>query len=137
MLHFESLHRIATKLKRQITQLKKDKLVHSSGGGSGKFEEDLDKVIEENFLLQEEERRLMEGVRKLQKKKQKTLAGMSSKVKVLAQTVEPRAVSPTKHPQPRGHDVSSAQEFLMDAQNMRQNIEESNRKVSDMKLEIE
>jgi len=75
--------RIATKLKRQINQLKKDKLVHSIGG-SAKFEDELDKVIEENFVLQEEERRLMEGVKKLQKKKQKNLEGMSSKVKVLS-----------------------------------------------------
>lgn len=88
--------------------------------------------MDENFQLQEEERKLMEQVRKLQKSKQKAIAGASSKVKVLSQTVEPRRSSPTKvQPMRVSSDLggSSVQEFLMDAQNMRQNIEQSNRRI--------
>lgn len=111
------------------------------GGAGGRAEEELDKVMEENFLLQEEERKLMDQVRKLQKNKQKALAGASSKVKVLSQTVEPRRMSPTKaQPVRVSSDLGgggSVQEFLMDAQNMRQNIEQSNRRIQDLKLEIE
>lgn len=68
-----------------------------TGGGpssSHKIEEELDHMIEENFILQEEERKLMEGVRKLQKKKQQSLAGASAKVKKLTKTLEKRSISP-------------------------------------------
>ena len=68
-----------------------------TGGGpssSHKIEEELDHMIEENFVLQEEERKLMEGVRKLQKKKQQNLAGASAKVKKLTKTLEKRSISP-------------------------------------------
>lgn len=61
---------------------------------SHKIEEELDHMIEENFVLQEEERKLMEGVRKLQKKKQQNLAGASAKVKKLTKTLEKRSISP-------------------------------------------
>ena len=56
-----------------MTQLKKDRLVSGIPGGSvhnTRFDEELDQMIEENFNLQDEERRLTQQVKKLQKKKQ-------------------------------------------------------------------
>jgi phage shock protein PspC (stress-responsive transcriptional regulator) len=45
---------IATKLKRQMAQLKKDRLISGVPGGQAinqKFDEELDRMIEENFTL--------------------------------------------------------------------------------------
>jgi hypothetical protein len=39
--------------------LKKDRLVAGGGKAHAKIDEDLDALIEENFYLQEEERKLM------------------------------------------------------------------------------
>ena len=42
---------IATKLKRQITQLKNDRIVGGRNANTAQFESDLDKLIEENIKL--------------------------------------------------------------------------------------
>lgn len=83
---------IATKLKRQIAQLKKDKLVQR-GGGTANIDAQLDAMIEENFNLQEEERALLTAVKKLQSKKQQQLSGASAKVKKLTKTLGDKAAS--------------------------------------------
>ena len=67
---------IATKFKRQITLLKKDRFV---GGGASRskithqFEEEFDTLIEENSKLQNQEQELMDKVKKLQAKRKKDL----------------------------------------------------------------
>lgn len=70
----EKVKIIATKLKRQINTLRKDRLV---GGGkssvSAMLEEDLDRLIEENIRLQDEESILMAKVKKLQMKRKSEL----------------------------------------------------------------
>ena len=45
------MKRIATKLKRQINTLKKDKIIGGQKNNSQRLEEDLDTMIEENFNL--------------------------------------------------------------------------------------
>lgn len=58
-----------------------------SGGAPqsyARIEEELDKMIEENFTLQEEERKLMTAVKKLQKKKQESIASATTKVRTLS-----------------------------------------------------
>lgn len=98
-------------------------------------------MIDENFELQEEERKLMMAVKKLQKKKQAALSGASSHVKKLTKTLDGRSHSPSKrHTSANAFDrsmASSANEFIMDMQNMRANLEESNRKVADLKTELD
>ena len=122
-------------MKRQIAQLKKDKIVHRGGGNLANVDEMLDEMIDENFKLQEEERQLMTAVKKLQLKKHAGLSGASAKVKKLTKTIggtKSRSRSPIKHQNGVNHSrseysgASSHQEFLMDMQNMRSNIEHSN-----------
>jgi hypothetical protein len=50
----DDVKQIATKLKRQMTQLKKDRLIQSVPGvgiANARFDEELDRMIEENFNL--------------------------------------------------------------------------------------
>ena len=68
---------IATKFKRQINMLKKDRVVKAGGPRSKlthQFEEEFDKLIEENTKLQSQERELMDKVKKLQAKRKKDLS---------------------------------------------------------------
>jgi hypothetical protein len=53
--------------------LKKDKLIALGGKSQKKLDENLDELIEQNFNLQEEERKLVSQVKKLQKEKQKSI----------------------------------------------------------------
>lgn len=118
--------RIATRLKRQINQLKKDKLIAIGGGKShSRLDEDLDVLIEENFNLQEEERKLVVQVKKLQQKKVQSITVTQEQVKKLAHTMQ--GVSPGKasktvveHSHRGGNNHG---EFLLDLENMRANIE--------------
>jgi hypothetical protein len=52
-------YRIATRLKRQITQLKKDRIIGGGGNLYSKIDDQLDNLIEENVKLQDEEQRLI------------------------------------------------------------------------------
>lgn len=70
----EQVKIIATKLRRQINQLKKDRLVGGKNTVTAQFEEDLDKLIEANIKLQDEEKALMTKVKKLQAKRKSELA---------------------------------------------------------------
>ncbi len=104
-----------------------------------RIEDELDHMIDENFNLQEEERKLMTAVKKLQKKKQESIAGASAKVKKLTKTHHgsadnARSRSPTKRN--LSHDYS-ASEFIMDANILRQNLEDSNKRLADAKNEID
>lgn len=56
---------IAVKLKRQVTQIKQERAGHKQTLPPD-FEKDLDKLIEENIRLQEEERVLTEKVKEIQ-----------------------------------------------------------------------
>ena len=132
-------------MKRQIAQLKKDKLVHRGGGNLANVDEMLDGMIDENFKLQEEERQLMTAVKKLQLKKHAGFSGASAKVKKLTKTIgtksRSRSRSPLKHQNGGNRSeysgVSSHQEFIMDMQNMRSNIEHSNHTIQELKMDIE
>ena len=67
---------IATKFTRQINMLKKDRFVKAGGSRSKvthQFEEEFDKLIEENTKLQTQEKELMDKVKKLQAKRKKDL----------------------------------------------------------------
>lgn len=61
--------------------MKKDRVV-KAGGSYQKMDEDLDQLIEENFNLQEEERKIMQQVKKLQKKKQESIMQASGAMAV-------------------------------------------------------
>lgn len=68
---------IATKFTRQINMLKKDRVVKGGGSRSkvsAQFEEEFDKLIEENTKLQTQEKELMDKVKKLQAKRKKDLS---------------------------------------------------------------
>lgn len=68
---------IATKFKRQINLLKKERLVGQTGQRNAittKFESDFNDLIEENNRLQMQEQELMEKVRKLNAKRKKELS---------------------------------------------------------------
>ena len=68
---------IATKFKRQINLLKKERLVGQTGQRNAittKFESDFNDLIEENNKLQMQEQELMEKVRKLNAKRKKELS---------------------------------------------------------------
>lgn len=56
---------IATKLKRQINQLKKDRLVGDKSKLTAQFDKDIDKLIEDNIKLQDEENDLVKKIKKL------------------------------------------------------------------------
>lgn len=101
-----------------------------------RVDEEIDQLIDENFALQEEERKLMAAVKKLQHKKQAGLSFASSKVKKLTKTLgdSRKSESPSRD-KPRGD--FSQQEFILDASNMRSVLEESNKKIADLKNEIE
>jgi len=61
----EQVKFIEVKLRRQINQLKKDRLVGGKGTFTAQFETDLESLIEENLKLEDEETQLMAKVRKL------------------------------------------------------------------------
>jgi hypothetical protein len=60
-------NRIATKLRRQIATLKRDQVLKAASGYSFKVEDELDKLIEDNFRLTEEEKELKKQYKKLNK----------------------------------------------------------------------
>ena len=70
----EQVRIIQSKLQRQITMLSKGKIV---GGPktqeSAQFEYDLDRMIEEDIKLREEEEQLMRKVKRLQQKRRDEL----------------------------------------------------------------
>ena len=68
--------------------MKRDKIVGGGGQVYAKIDEELDRMVEENMALQEEERQLMSTVKKLQHKKKDRLAETSSKIKKLTQTLD-------------------------------------------------
>lgn len=61
----EQIKLIAVKLKRQVTQIKQERSGHKTHF-SAEFEKDLDKLIEENIRLQEEERVLTDKIKQIQ-----------------------------------------------------------------------
>ena len=61
-------------MRRQINQLKKDRLVGGKNSFTAQFESDLDGLIEENIKLEEEERALIGKVKKLQSKRKGELS---------------------------------------------------------------
>ncbi len=86
--------------------MKKDKLIGAGAKGAKSYarvDEEIDSLIDENFALQEEERRLMAAVKKLQHKKQAGLSFASSKVKKLTKTLGDtrKSESPVRE-KPRG-----------------------------------
>ena len=80
--------RIATKMKRTITTLKKDRIVSSGGTISSRIDVDLDVLVDENVRLQDEEQKLMRAVQKLQAKRKAAMAGHSSTKKHLVSTMD-------------------------------------------------
>jgi regulator of replication initiation timing len=68
------------------------------GKSQTRLDEDLDQIIEENFNLQEEERKLMSQVKKLQAKKQQSINVTTEQVKKLSHTMQNMG-SPNKPPQ--------------------------------------
>ena len=110
---------IATKFKRQITLLKKDRLV--GGGGAArtsitqKFEQDFNDLIEENNRLQVQEAELMDKVKKLNQRRKKEL----EKGKTLVSTV------PANQSQANRHE----KEALQVLRNLRNTLEKSNSRV--------
>lgn len=88
--------------------MKKDRVV-KVGASYQKMDEDLDHLIEENFNLQEEERKITKEVKKLQKRKQETLMQASGAIaakKELYNTMQEfpanNRVSPHKAKPPAG-----------------------------------
>jgi len=59
--------RIATKLRRQIATLKRDQVLKATAGYSAKVEDELDKLIDDNFRLNEEQKELKKQYKKLNK----------------------------------------------------------------------
>lgn len=93
------------------------------GKSHSKLDENLDVLIEENFNLQEEERKLMSQVKKLQQKKMHSINVTQEQVKKLSHTMQ--GLSPGKRktqPDP-SHRGNNHGEFLLDLENMRSNIE--------------
>lgn len=116
--------------------MKKDKILGAGGSIYAKIDDELDRMIEENLRLQDDEHHLMTKVKKLQKKKKAMLAdGHSSHhhSKKLTSTVgghhhdRSRSRSPAK----KGPD------FTMDLTNLRGHIEKSNKSIIDLKHDIE
>ena len=68
--------------------MKKDKLIALGGKSHKKLDENLDELIEQNFNLQEEERKLMSMVKKLQKEKKKSIFVTQDQVKKLSHTMQ-------------------------------------------------
>ena len=68
--------------------MKKDKLIALGGKSQKKLDENLDELIEQNFNLQEEERKLVSQVKKLQKEKQKSIFVTQDQVKKLSHTMQ-------------------------------------------------
>jgi hypothetical protein len=54
-------------LRRQIATLKRDQVLKAASGYSAKVEDELDKLIEDNFRLTEEEKELKKQYKKLNK----------------------------------------------------------------------
>ena len=102
------------------------------GTAYARIDVDLDYMIEENIKMQEEEQELMIKVRKLQKKKQKTMIEGSAQVKKLTSTLEGRPGTTTRSP-----DKKLGSDFAMDLQHLRTHIEKSNKTITELKTEIE
>ena len=121
-----------------MATLKQDKLIGSKSGRQlfNHMSEKIDKVIEDNFTLQQRERELMKEVKKMQKKRKEYLGESTQHVKKLTKTLDRSGSVEKKHHFNRSM-ASNANEFLMDVQSMRANIEESNRKIGDIRMEIE
>jgi chromosome segregation ATPase len=62
----EEIRQVAVKLKRQVQQIKSDRAGQKSAKLAPGFSEDLDKLIEENLRLQEEERQLTASIKQIQ-----------------------------------------------------------------------
>lgn len=82
------MRNVEVKLRRQIAQLNKDRLVGGPGGAksssviNAQFENELDHLVEENLKLEDEERQLLSKVKKLQARRREGLgaaAGGSTK----------------------------------------------------------
>ncbi len=69
---------MATKLKRQIAQLKKDRILGAGGSLYSRIDEELDVLIDENVRLQDEEARLMTKVKSVQAKRKSLLGAATS-----------------------------------------------------------
>lgn len=103
-------------------------MIALGGKSHTRLDEDLDVLIEENFTLQEEERRLMTQVKKLQQKKMHSITVTQEQVKKLSHTMQ--GVSPSKAKTQIPHQANQSHrsgnnhgEFLLDLENMRANIE--------------
>lgn len=118
--------------------MKRDKILGSGGQVYNRIDVELDQLIEENFSLQEEERKLTKAVKKIQHKK---LAGegSSAKVKKLTKTIEGRSKSSLKDQGKYALTKTEVQagEFLLDLGNMRANIEKSTKTIADLKAEVD
>eukprot|EP00347_Sterkiella_histriomuscorum_P001912 403370193 len=131
----EDVKLIAAKLKRQINQLKKDRILGAGGQLYAKIDLDLDKLIDDNLRLQDEEHKLTLQVKKMQKKRQ---LGITENQKKLRKTVDymgggnkSRSRSPNKRADRFGGDL------VQELQSYRLHIEKSQKTIQEMKSEIE
>ena len=139
-IDFDSFfNRIAAKLKRQINQLKKDRIVGAGGKLYDKIDDDLDKMIEKNLTLQDEEHSLTMQVKRLQKKYKTSIGELSSNVKKLRSTVDGKTIGGSG-----GHRRSGSRsptkrdpEFVRNIEFYRTKIVQSNKTIEDMKKDIE
>ncbi|CDW86689.1 protein fantom [Stylonychia lemnae] len=122
---------IAAKLKRQINTLKKDRILGAGGQLYNKIDEDLDKMIEDNLRLQDEEQDLTRKVKKLQKLRQTHISSTNTEInKKLRKTTDGYDVNRSRSPN-KNH------EFVLDVQSYRQHIEKSQKQIMELQREIE
>lgn len=87
-------------MKRKVGELKKDRIVSSGGQTPQRIDEELDKLIEENIRLQEEDQKLTKAVQKLSAKRKSELLEHSAHKKNLTVSYDKhkRKVSKSRSP---------------------------------------